>query len=58
MNNAIEYSLGFLDGTKQGQKVFMNNLGNAVADMASLYIDSAARGNPELLHHIYEWYRV
>lgn len=58
MNNVIDYSIGFLDGTKQGKKTFMNNLGESVKDMADKYIDAAARSNPDLLHHIYEWYRT
>lgn len=58
MNNVINYSIGFLDGTKQGKKMFMNNLGESVKDMADKYIDAAARSNPDLLHHIYEWYRT
>lgn len=55
MNNVIDYSIGFLDGTKQGKKVFMQNLAESVKIMADKYIDAAARSNPDLLHHIYEW---
>lgn len=58
MNNIINYSMGFLDGVKNGKKVFLDNLGASTIDLMKQYIDTNARVNPEMLHHIYEWNRT
>lgn len=58
MNNIVEYSYGFLDGTQQGKKVFLDKLGRQVIESLGQYIDINAKANPNALHHIYEWYRV
>lgn len=58
LDNLIDYSVGFLDGTKKGQKIFFDNLGSGVIQALSLYIDAAARSNQAALHHVYEWYKV
>lgn len=58
MNNIIKYSSGFLDGIQTGKKVFLNNLGPEVAELASQYIDSNARVDEQSLHHVYEWYKA
>lgn len=57
MNNIIEYSAGFIDGVELGKKEFLNNLGFAVEDAASSFIDTMAKLDPQRLHHVYEWYR-
>lgn len=57
MNNIIEYSAGFIDGIELGKKEFLNNLGFAVEDAASSFIDTMAKLDPQRLHHVYEWYR-
>jgi len=58
MNNVVEYSLGFLDGTKKGHKVFLNNLALGTIESFKQYIDVTARMSPGALHHIYEWDQV
>lgn len=56
--NITEYSLGFIEGTNRGKKVFLNNLGSGIIDALGQYIDANARMNKEALHHVYEWYRT
>jgi hypothetical protein len=55
MDNIMEYSLGFVDGVQVGKSAFFKNLGPAVAEQASKFIDANARVNYQTLHHIYEW---
>jgi hypothetical protein len=57
MNNIISYSNGFLDGIESGKTIFFKNLGENMSEILKQYIDSAARSNPDMLHHIYEWYQ-
>jgi len=58
MNNIVNYSFGFLDGVKKGKSVFLNNIGLLTKEMLENFIDSNARSNPQMLHHIYEWYKT
>ena len=58
MNNIVEYSLGFLDGTQAGKTEMFAELAPQIAEIASQFIDSNARVSPHLLHHIYEWYQT
>lgn len=58
MKNIVEYSVGYLDGIHAGKKEFLNNLGVNSLEMLKQYIDSNARVNPQMLHHVYEWYQV
>jgi len=55
MDNMVDYTFGFLDGVNQGQPAFMNQLGATIIATLKEYIDSNARVNPQLLHHVYEW---
>lgn len=55
LGNAAKYSFGFLDGIDMEQIVFMNRLAEFVVDALGKYIDAQARGNPDALHHVYEW---
>lgn len=55
MNNIVNYSLGFLDGVKKGKRIFLGNLGVGVKKVLETFIDSNARSNPQMLHHVYEW---
>ncbi len=57
LNNLVEYSYGFLEGAEKGKKIFFDNLGQGVVFALGQYIDAEARGNPQALHHIYEWYQ-
>jgi hypothetical protein len=56
MNNIVEYSVGFLDGTQAGKDIFLENLGDSVISAMANYIDVNARMDPRSLHHVYEWY--
>ena len=58
MNNIVDYSIGFIDGTSKGKTVFLTMLGEQVTDLLGQYIDASARSNPQFLHHVYEWYKV
>lgn len=55
MNNIMEYSTGYLEGIHRGKTKFLMNLGLATKELLKEYIDSMARVNPQMLHHIYEW---
>lgn len=57
LNNIVKYSEGFLEGIDAAKPVFMDNLGNSIVDIMKNFIDSNARTNPEMLHHVYEWYQ-
>lgn len=58
MNNVMKYSVGFLDGVRNGKSIFLRNVGMQTIEILKEYIDSNARVNPQMLHHIYEWDRV
>jgi hypothetical protein len=58
MNNVMEYSLGFLEGAEVGKKLFLGILGQEVVQVLKKYIDTNARMDPSLLHHVYEWYKT
>jgi hypothetical protein len=55
MNNIVNYSIGFLDGVQKGKTVFLKTMGMETVEVMKEFIDSNARVNPEMLHHIYEW---
>jgi hypothetical protein len=58
MNNIIQYSMGFLDGVENGKRVFIKNLGAGTIQAMAAYVDVSAKGNPNALHHVYEWYQT
>jgi hypothetical protein len=58
MTNIVNYAIGFLDGAQKGKAKFLNNLGSGVIETLAAYIDVSARGNPNALHHVYEWYKT
>ena len=55
MNNIVNYSIGFLEGVQRGKTVFLKTLGMETVEVMKEFIDSNARVNPQMLHHIYEW---
>jgi hypothetical protein len=55
MNNIVNYSVGFLDGVQKGKSVFLKTMGMETVELMKEFIDSNARVNPNMLHHIYEW---
>lgn len=58
LNNIVQYSLGFLEGVNKGKNLFLKNVGILTKEMLESFIDANARSNPEMLHHVYEWYRT
>jgi hypothetical protein len=56
MNNVINYSIGFLDGVHKGKTVLFKTMGMQTVEVMKEFIDSNARVNPDMLHHIYEWH--
>jgi hypothetical protein len=58
LNNAVEYSIGFIDGVESGKKFLLANLGRELKILVAEFIDSNARVSPESLHHVYEWYQT
>lgn len=55
MNNIVNYSIGFLEGVHRGKTLFLKTLGMQTVELMKEFIDSNARVNPQMLHHIYEW---
>lgn len=55
MNNIVNYSIGFLEGVQRGKTIFLRTVGMETVEVMKEFIDSNARVNPEMLHHIYEW---
>ena len=58
LNNAVQYSKGFLEGVELNRLSFNRILGGYTVEALGEYIDSKARMNPESLHHVYEWNAV
>lgn len=58
MNNIIDYSIGFLDGVKSGKRAFLDNIGKHTIEAMKSFIDSMARVDREMLHHVYEWNQI
>ena len=58
MNNIVNYSIGFLEGVQRGKTVFLKTLGMETVEVMKEFIDSNARVNPQMLHHVYEWTMV
>jgi hypothetical protein len=58
MNNIIDYSIGFLEGVQRGKTVFLKTVGLQTVELMKEFIDSNARVNPQMLHHIYEWHQT
>lgn len=58
MNNLVNYSVGFVDGIQKGKKTFLDNLGRSTVESLKDFVDSMARVDQAMLHHVYEWNRV
>jgi hypothetical protein len=50
--------MGFLDGVQKGKSAFLKNLGAGTIQAMAAYVDVSAKGNPNALHHVYEWYQT
>ena len=51
----MDYSAGFLDGIQMGKQQLMHSIGVQSIELLKSYIDSNAKTNPAILHHVYEW---
>ena len=51
----MDYSAGFLDGIQLGKQELMKSIGLQTIEILKSYIDSNAKVNPSILHHVYEW---
>lgn len=58
MDNIINYSIGFLDGVKLGKREMLSNIGRGTVESMKQFIDSMARVDSDMLHHVYEWNQV
>jgi hypothetical protein len=58
INNLMEYSIGFLEGSKVGKRKLLSNIAQPTIDVMKEFIDANARVNPSILHHVYEWYKT
>jgi hypothetical protein len=58
IGNVLEYSIGFADGAKLAKTNLLNGIGGKTVELLKSFIDSNARTNPAMLHHIYEWNKV
>ena len=55
MENVVKYSVGYLEGVHIGKQEFLRKIGATTIELLKEYIDSNARVNPAMLHHVYEW---
>jgi len=55
MKNIMDYSSGFLEGIQLGKQQLLHSIGVQTIEVLKSYIDSNARTNPSILHHVYEW---
>lgn len=58
MRNLTEYAVGFLEGVQRGKVELLKEVGIRTKELLEQYLDSSARVNPSLLHHVYEWYQT
>lgn len=56
MVNILGYSEGFLDGAKKAEPALLNSIGKEAIQISKDFIDQQARIDPNMYHHIYEWY--
>ena len=55
MQQAIDYSRGFLAGVEGNEIAFNRQLAEVIKEAFYKYLDSTARLDPDRLHHMYEW---
>lgn len=58
MNNIMGYAQGFLEGTKSGEQLFLQSIARNGIEIFREFVDQQARIDPQMYHHIYEWYQV
>lgn len=55
MNNILEYANGFMEGAQNGKRELFETIGERTKEILEQFIDSNARANEAVLHHVYEW---
>lgn len=55
MQNVMNYNSGYAEGLHANKEQLMTMIGAAGVQAAGQYVDKMAAGNPDLLHHVYEW---
>lgn len=55
MNGILNYANGFMDGANAGKRELLETIGQKTTEILNQFIDSNARTNDALLHHVYEW---
>lgn len=58
MDSFVKYTEGFLEGVQAGRKELLETVGERTIEILNSFIDSNARANPQMLHHVYEWYQT
>jgi len=55
INNAIQYSNGFINGVQSQEQMMLRQIAEVTKQAFYKYVDSSARLDPASLHHVYEW---
>ena len=55
MNNVLDYANGFMEGAQNGKKELFETIGEKTKEILNEFVDSNARANEAVLHHVYEW---
>lgn len=55
LKNAGAYTEGYGAGLEDNKEILMQKIGVAGVQAIGAYVDKMAAGNPEALHHVYEW---
>ena len=58
MNNILAYANGFMEGAQNGKRELLETIGERTKEILEQFIDSNARANDAVLHHVYEWYQA
>jgi hypothetical protein len=57
MNSIVNYANGFMEGAQAGKRELLETIGERTTEILNQFIDSNARANDAVLHHVYEWYQ-
>lgn len=57
MMNVVGYSEGFAEGVEKGKKDFLESIAENSIEIFKEFVDQQARIDPQMYHHIYEWYQ-
>ena len=57
MRNIMNYSEGFVEGIESGKGLFLKEIADTSSKIFEEFVDQQARIDPQMYHHIYEWYQ-